>query len=154
MPFALHQLVEYLLALVLATSSVHVARGGLLVGGGAAFAVLALTAPGPLGALRVRRVGLHATLDVVVPVLMALAPALPALRPGAAGIAVVELAALAWIRLATLTRYPRPTPATAPGTGAGPGRVDGGTVPGVARRAGRGTARLRRAWRSARDAGP
>ena len=38
---------------------------------------------------------------------MAAAPILPALRPDFTGIVVVEVTAAAWLRLATLTRYPR-----------------------------------------------
>lgn len=53
---------------------------------------------------------LHATLDIVVALAVAAAPILPALRPDVTGIAVVEVAALAWIRLGTLTRYTRLTP--------------------------------------------
>jgi len=95
---------------------VHVARSGLLVAAAVAFAVLAVTARGPLGLIRVCGPRLHATLDVAVALVLAAAPAIPALRPDATGIVVVEVAALAWLRLATLTRYRRPATG-----GAGPG---------------------------------
>ncbi len=102
----------------------HIARSGLLVAGAIAFAALAVTARGPLGLIRVCGPRLHATLDVVVALVLVLAPALPALRPDAAGIVVVEVAALAWLRLATLTRYRRPA-----ADSAGPGR--GGAASGA-----------------------
>ena len=37
--------------------------------------------------------------------LLAVAPLAPALRPGVAGIVVIELVAVAWVRVTTLTRY-------------------------------------------------
>jgi hypothetical protein len=114
---------------------VHIGHSVLLVAGAAAFAALAITAKGPLGVARLCGPRLHALLDVVVALALALAPLVSALRPDAAGIVVVEVVALAWLRMATLTRYRRPvvapvTPVTpiataaggaAPGSGAGPG---------------------------------
>ncbi len=92
--------------------SVHIAHSGLLLAAAAAFALLALTARGPLGLARVCGPRLHATLDIVVALAVAAAPIVPALRPDITGIVVVEVAALAWVRLATLTRYTRaPAPA-------------------------------------------
>ena len=44
---------------------------------------------------------------------LAAAPIVPALRPNVTGILVVEVTALAWVRLATLTRYSRVPPAGA-----------------------------------------
>ena len=148
----------------------HVARGGLLVAGAGAFAALALTAPGRLGALRVCGVRLHAVLDVVVALALAAAPALRSVRPDATGIVVVEVAAVGWIRLSTLTRYRRPQPAApvavpTSGRGATAPRAGGATAPraGVAtvpaalasgaRGAGRAAARLHRRWRNAQDGG-
>jgi len=94
---------------------VHIARSGLLLAAAAAFAILALTARGPLGVARLVGPRLHAVLDVAVALAIAAAPAVPALRPDASGIIVVEVAALAWVRLATLTRYGKaPAPSRAP----------------------------------------
>jgi hypothetical protein len=76
-----------------------------------AFALLAVTARGPLGLAKVCGPRLHGTLDIVVAVAIAAAPILPALRPDLTGIAVVEVTALAWVRLSTLTRYTRPAAA-------------------------------------------
>jgi hypothetical protein len=94
----------------------------LLVAAGA-FAALAVTARGPLGLVRICGPRLHATLDIVVALAVAAAPILPALRPDITGILVVEVAALAWVRLATLTRYTR-MPAAAGPAGAGAGAGD------------------------------
>ena len=88
--------------------SIHIGRSGLLLAAAGAFALLAITARGPLGLARVCGPRLHATLDIVVALAVAAAPIVPALRPDITGIAVVEVAALAWVRLATLTRYTRP----------------------------------------------
>jgi hypothetical protein len=82
----------------------------LLLGAAGAFALLAVTARGPLGLVRICGLRLHATLDIVVAVALAAAPILPALRPDITGILVVEVAAVAWVRLATLTRYRRASP--------------------------------------------
>ncbi len=111
----------------------HIGRSVLLVVGAAAFGALAVTAKGPLGLIRVCGPRVHAVLDVVVAVGLALAPLLPALRPDAAGIVVVEVVALAWLRMATLTRYrrPLPTPATGAGASTGVGPVGGTRSPGT-----------------------
>lgn len=97
-----------------------------------AFALLAVTARAPLGLARVCGPRLHATLDVVVAVAVAAAPILPALRPDITGIAAVEVAALAWLRLSTLTRYSRPPAPSGGGTLVGDGvTVRNSTVGGV-----------------------
>jgi hypothetical protein len=105
----------------LAELSVHIGHSGLLLVAAGAFALLALTARGPLGVARLIGPRLHATLDVAVAVAMAAAPVLPAFRPDINGILVVEVAAVAWVRLATLTRYTR-APA---GAGTRPASGDG-----------------------------
>jgi len=96
---------EYLMAGALAESSVHIGHSGLLLLAAGVFALLALTARGPLGLARLCGARLHRSLDVVVAVALAAAPILPALRPAVAGIVVMEVAAVAWVRVATLTRY-------------------------------------------------
>jgi hypothetical protein len=110
-PFLAHQLLEYLVAGALAGLSIHIRHSGLLLVAAGAFALLAVTARAPLGLARVCGPRLHATLDVVVAVAVAAAPILPALRPDITGVAAVEVAAVAWLRLSTLTRYTR-LPAT------------------------------------------
>ena len=88
-------------------SSVHVSHGGLLVAGGIAFGLLAVTGPGPLALRRLCPPRLHAVLDVVVALGLAVAPVLPALRPDVTGILLAEFAAVGWLRLATLTDFSR-----------------------------------------------
>jgi hypothetical protein len=162
------------LAGALAELSIHIGHSGLLLAAAGAFAFLAVTARGPLGLARLCGPRLHATLDIVVALALATAPIVPTLRPDGAGIVVVEVAALAWVRLATLTRYPRlatgaenlapeqpvPTPGLSP-TGAtvarGLGILAGRSarrlpeahekLRGGARQAGRHAARIQRAWR-------
>ncbi len=108
-PFGVHQALEYVLAGLLVELSLHTARSGLLLGGAAAFALLALTARGPLGVVRLCGRRLHAAADIVVALALAAAPVLPSLRPSALGIVAIEVVALLWLRVVTLTRY-----ATAP----------------------------------------
>ncbi len=111
----------------LAELSVHIGRSGLLLAAAGAFALLAITARGPLGIARLCGPRLHGALDIVVALAVAVAPVFPAFRPDAAGMIVVEVAAVAWVRLATLTRYTRPTPrsaATAVGSATTPPSAD------------------------------
>ncbi len=110
--------------------SVHIGRGGLLLVAGAALGLLALTARGPLGLVKVCGARLHAVLDVAAGILLAASPLVPALRPGLLGIVAVEVVALTWLRVTTLTRYTNrtdPTVATAAASGS---NADGEPVPG------------------------
>ena len=147
MPFWVLQLAELLAAVAFADLSLHVDNGGLLVGGTVAFALLAVTAQGPLGLVRVVPRRLHVLIACVVCVLFALAPVLPQARPDASGIIIVEFGAVGLFRLATLTRtdvtvrVPRdpggpirqPTAAAPVGeaAGLGPGTAGLGTDPGI-----------------------
>jgi hypothetical protein len=76
---------------------------------------------------------LHATLDVVVALAVAVAPVFPVLRPDITGTVAVEVAALAWVRFSTLTRYTKVAAPSVPdvaGSGVAPGSVVGtGPVP-------------------------
>jgi hypothetical protein len=107
-PFGLHQIVEYLLAVVLVVLSVHIGGSDLLLIGGIAFGLLALTARGPFGLLRLCPARLHGILDVVVAVALALSPLVRPLRPGIVSIVVIEVVAVAWLRVSMLTRYRPP----------------------------------------------
>jgi hypothetical protein len=109
LPFALHQLLELVVGLALIGLSIHVSRPGLLVATGVVFVALALLSQGRLGIVGLLPPRVHAALDVIVALAAALAPIFPSLRPDLTGILCVELAALAWLRVATLTRY-RPGP--------------------------------------------
>ncbi|HWF21393.1 MAG TPA: hypothetical protein VG226_04555, partial [Acidimicrobiales bacterium] len=111
-----------LAAVALADLSLHVDRGGLLVAGTAVFALLAITANGPLGLVRVVPRRLHVYAVCVVAVVFALAPILPQIRPDASGIIIIEFGAVGLFRLATLTstvvtvRAPRGAARAAPAT--------------------------------------
>ncbi|HEX4245002.1 MAG TPA: hypothetical protein VHY77_05500 [Acidimicrobiales bacterium] len=124
MPFWILQLAELLAAVALADLSLHVDRGGLLVAGTAAFALLAITANGPIGLVRVVPRRLHVYAVCVVTVVFALAPILPQIRPDASGIIIIEFVAIGLFRLATLTntvvtvRPPRAS--RSPGVGQAP----------------------------------
>jgi len=83
----------------------HTSRAGLLLAGAAAFGLLAVTARGPLGVARVCGGRAHAALDVALALALALAPILPPLRPGTLGIVAVEIVAVTWLRVVTLTRF-------------------------------------------------
>jgi hypothetical protein len=102
-PFWVLQATELVSLLALADLSLHVTNGGLLVGAGALFAVLAMVADGPLGVARVCGRRLHVVLVMAASVVVALAPILPAVRPDLEGILVIELVAVGLFRLATLT---------------------------------------------------
>jgi len=102
-PFWILQAAELLALVGLADLSLHVANGGVLVAAGVVFAVLALTADGPLGVIRICGRRLHVVLVVVASALTALAPVVPALRPDIEGIIILEVIAVGILRLATLT---------------------------------------------------
>jgi hypothetical protein len=102
-PFWLLQAMELVVAFVFVDISVHVGNSGLMVAAALAFALLAVTARGPLGIVRICRPWLHLTLVVSLAVVVALAPIFPAARPDIEGIIVVEFGAIGLIRLATLT---------------------------------------------------
>ena len=103
LPFWLLQAMELVVAFVFVDISVHVANSGLMVAAALALAVLAVTAQGALGIVRLCPPRLHVTLLVSVAVVVALAPLLPAARPDIEGIIVLEFGAIGLIRLATLT---------------------------------------------------
>jgi len=149
--FWLHQLFEYLLATGLVVLSVHIGHSGLLLLGGVIVGVLAVTGRGPLGVVRVCGSRLHATLDIGAGIFLVVAPLIGPLRPGAVGIVVVELSALAFLRMASLTRHPTggaisaPVPAPAasstPRPDAGPGsQAQSGSTLSAIHRLGRMTA--------------
>jgi hypothetical protein len=113
-PFAALQASEIAIGLIFAYLSVHVANSSLMVVAGAAFVVLAVTARGSLGIVRLVGPRLHVLLVVVVGVVVGLAPVIPAFRPDVQGIIVIEFGVVGLIRLATFTQ----TDTSAPG-GAG-----------------------------------
>jgi hypothetical protein len=103
--FGFHQLFEYFFAVALAVLSVHLGGSGVLLTAAIVLGLLALTARGPFGVVRICGSRLHAVLDVVAGLLLALSPLVRALRPGLLGIVAVEVVAVAWLRVTMLTRY-------------------------------------------------
>jgi hypothetical protein len=104
LPLWVLQVTELVVALVFVDVSVHVSNAGLLVAAAAAFAVLAVTARGPLGIVRICGERLHVVLVMAVAGTAAVAPLIPALRPDIEGIIVLEFGAIGLMRLATFTR--------------------------------------------------
>jgi hypothetical protein len=103
LPFWALQVLELGVAFLLVTQSVHVARGGLLVAGGIVLFVLAVTADGPLGVVRVCGRRLHRVLVMVTAVVLAVGCAIAALRPDVEGLLVIGAAVVALVLLAART---------------------------------------------------
>ena len=102
-PFWALQVLELGVAFLLVTQSVHVGHGEILVAAGAALAVLALTADGPLGIYPICRQRLHVTLVIAAAVIMVVAACIPSVRPDLEGLLVIALAVVALIVLASRT---------------------------------------------------
>ncbi|MGA2837386.1 MAG: hypothetical protein ABSF84_12390 [Acidimicrobiales bacterium] len=102
-PFWAFQILELGVAFLLVTQSIHVVRGGLLVVAGVLLAVLALTARGPVGLLRVCGQRLHLALVVVLAVAMGAAAVVPASRPDADGVLMIAFAFVVLIFFTTRT---------------------------------------------------
>lgn len=103
-PFWVLQASELALAVVLADLSIHVPHGQALIAAAAILFVLALTADGPLGILRVVGKRTHVQLAVVVAVVFGVAVWLPTLHADSEEKVVVMVVSIGLIRLATLTR--------------------------------------------------
>ena len=97
------QVLELGVAFLLITQSVHVGRGGLLVAGGVAFGLLALTADGPLSVVAVCGQRLHVLLAAGTALLLGALAFVPALRPDLEGMLVIAGAVIAVVFLATRT---------------------------------------------------
>jgi hypothetical protein len=106
---------------------VHIGDSEVLLTAAIVLGLLALSARGPLGVVRICGSRLHGTLDVVAGVLLALSPLVRALRPGVIGIVAIEVVALAWLRVTMLTRYTARADATDSGVAVGAG-VEAGSV--------------------------
>jgi len=113
LPFWVLQAAELAVAFVFVDVAVHLTSQGSLLAGAAVLALLALTARGPLGIVRVCPRRLHVLLVPVVSAAIALSPILPVLRPDLTGIVVAEFGAIGLVRLATLTRTIEPAPSRA-----------------------------------------
>ena len=109
------QATEIAMALVFVDISAHIHNGGLLVAAALAFVVLAVSADGPLGIVRVCAQPLHVAVTIAVAIVAALAPVIPAIRPDIEGLIVLEFGAVGIIRVATLTQItasPRTNPSS------------------------------------------
>jgi hypothetical protein len=113
LPFAALQAIEIGVGVILAYLSVHSSNSSLMVVAGAAFALLAVTARGSLGIVRLFGQRLHVVLVVVVAVAVGLAPIIPAFRPDIQGIIVLEFSVVGLIRLATFTQTDSSVPGLA-----------------------------------------
>ncbi len=102
-PFWALQFLELGVAFLLVTQSVHVGRGGLLVGGGIVIGLLAVTADGPLGVFRRCGQRPHVLLVAGTAIALAALAVVPALRPDAEGLLVIAGAVVALMLLATRT---------------------------------------------------
>ncbi len=160
------QVTELAIAIGFVDLSLHVTRAVVLLGGAGVLAAISLTAKGPLGVIKLVGRPAHRVLALVVAVGMALAPLIPILRPGADGIAILELGAIGLARVATLIRVTpgtpasgvtderrgRSEPASGPGTSPGPGaRTGPPPVARVAHWAGRATSQAGTAVNRAAD---
>jgi len=106
-PFWALQVLEFGVAFLLVTQSVHVGHGGILVAAAAALTVLGLTADGHLGIFRVCGQRLHVLLVVGVAVAMVVAACFPAARPDLEGLLVIAFAVVALVALAGRTAVSR-----------------------------------------------
>ncbi len=97
------QVLELGVAFLLVTQSVHVGRGGFLIAGGVVFGLLALTADGPLGVVRVVGQRLHVLLVAGAAITFGALAFVPALRPDIEGMLVIAGAVVALVFLASRT---------------------------------------------------
>ncbi len=102
-PFWAFQVLEFGVAFLLVTQSVHVGRGGLLIAFGIVLGLLALTADGPLGVVRVCGQRLHVLLAAGAALTLGALAFVPALRPDVEGLLVIVGAVVAVVFLATRT---------------------------------------------------
>ena len=102
-PFWALQVLELGVAFLLVTQSVHVGRGGILIAFGIVLGLLALTADGPLGVVRVCGQRLHVLLVAGAALTSAALAFVPALRPDVEGLLVIVGAVVAVVFLATRT---------------------------------------------------
>lgn len=114
------QVTELAVAVAFVDISLHVTRAAVLLGAAGVLTAMSLTAKGPLGVVRLVGRPTHRVLALAVAAGMALAPVVPALRPGVDGIAILEIGAAGLARVATLIRVAPGSPA-----GANDGRVAG-----------------------------
>jgi hypothetical protein len=118
-PFWGLQVSEVIVGIAYADTSIHVSRGGVLIGAAVAYFALAVTARGPLGIFRLVGQKVHVMLVMAVSAVVAISPVFATLRPDIEGILVLEFGAVGLIRLATLTRTAGSSTRTASGVRSG-----------------------------------
>jgi hypothetical protein len=137
-PFWLHQALEYLVGILIASQAIHAEHLVLPVLAGGVMVLLAATADGPLGAYRVVPRRLHRVADLGAAGVLALIAVL-ARNDGATVVGLVAASAVVLVILVIRTDFrPRPTKAQRRAAAAAArGEPDGGTANRIGRRAGR-----------------
>jgi hypothetical protein len=102
-PFWALQVLEFGVAFLLVTQSIHVGRGGILIACGVVLGLLAVFADGPLGAFRVCGQRLHVLLVAGAAIALGALAFVPALRPDAEGLLMIVVAAVVVVFLASRT---------------------------------------------------
>lgn len=116
-PCGLHQGIEYILAIALGITAIHISGRPELVmlAGAVLLAALAAFTKGPLAGFRVLAPRPHRVLQVVLAVLFVASPAASLRHPSAVAIGLLELCGLVLARLAYVgIRPPRPAKVPAP----------------------------------------
>jgi hypothetical protein len=139
-PFWLHQALEYLVGVLIASQAIHAENLILPVIAGGVMVVLAATADGPLGAFRVVPRKLHRVADLVAAAVLAVIAVL-ARHDGAAVVGLVIASAVVLVILVIRTDWrARPTKAQRRAANAAARRAqdpDGGAADRIGRTAGR-----------------
>jgi len=107
LPFWIHQLVEYLIGILLVSQALQADRPLIPLAAGAAVLALAATADGPLGAFRFVGRHLHHVLDLVVGIGLLMVAVLARDATGSTGVLVTVVGALSVLVLAVRTEGPR-----------------------------------------------
>ncbi len=97
------QVLEFGIAFLLVTQSIHVGRAGILIAFGVVLVLLALTADGLLGVYRVCSQRLHVLLVAGAAIGLGALAFVPRLRPDAEGLLMIVVAAIAVVFLASRT---------------------------------------------------
>ena len=107
LPFWIHQLVEYLIGILLVSQALQADRPLIPLAAGTAVLALAATADGPIGAFRVVGRHLHYVLDLVVGIALLVLAVLARGATGSTGVLVTVVAGVSVLVLAVRTEGPR-----------------------------------------------
>jgi len=102
-PFWALQVLEFGVAFLLVTQSIHVGRAGILIAFGVVLVLLALTADGLFGVYRICSQRLHVLLVAGASIGLGAIAFVPSLRPDAEGLLMIVAAVVAVVFLATRT---------------------------------------------------